>query len=448
MKALKWAAVVLLAPQLAMAGTTCVQRSQELLTALKKHEYKVATQHFDAKVAVAVSAERLNAIWTSKLPSKLGPYDPQTQGQEPRVVRSGVVVTPLHFANRWLDMVVACNAKMEISAFGFVPGKAPSNAATKRSAKSLTGTWGVSHATHVMTPLGPLPAILTLPHGKGPFPAVVLVAGSGPHDANVTLGPNKTFRDYARDLARHGIVSLRYAKRTYVYPLKFMAINGGHPGIDDEVTDDAVTAVHQLATNPHVDPRRVFVLGHSLGAMLAPRIGQRSLDLAGIIMLAAPARTQLETLAWQVRTLGPKMGESPAQVHAKEKAIAAESYKLEHSRPGHPPTGRFGQMSQSYLMSLYEYNQVKAAKSLHMPMLILQGAADFQVSPKHDFARWEKVFAHDPRVTLHEYPGLNHLFMPAGKTGTVADYMKPGHVDPRVIADIARWIKAQPERRH
>lgn len=444
MKALTWAVVLLLAPQLAMAAPTCAQRSRDLLTALKAHDYEVATRHFDAQVAAAMPAERLEAIWARMLPLNSGPYDPQAQGQEPQVLPSGAVLTPLHFANRWLNMKVVCNAKMEISAFLFVPGNAPPSAASKPSPKTVSGTWGVSHATHVTSPPGPLPAILTLPLGKGPFPAVVLVAGSGPHDADVSLGPNKTFRDYARGLARQGIASLRYAKRTYVYPLKYMAMNGGNPGIDDEVTDDAVSAVHQLAANPHVDPRRVFVLGHSLGAMLAPRIGQRSPELAGLIMLAAPARSQLDMLAWQVRTLGPKMGRSPEQVAAAEKAIAIERRKLDQARPGHPPAGSYAQRPQSYMMSLHTYDQVQVAKSLHMPMLILQGAADFQVSPKQDFARWETIFNHDPRVTLHEYPGLNHLFMPAGKTGTVADYLQPAHVGTRVIDDIARWIKQQP----
>ena len=95
----------------------------------------------------------------------------------------------------------------------------------------------------VTSPLGPLPGVLTLPEGKGPFPAVVLVGGSGAHDRDETIGPNKPFRDLAVGLARHGIASLRYDKRTYAYGVQMA---GKAITVDDEVTDDALTASHVL----------------------------------------------------------------------------------------------------------------------------------------------------------------------------------------------------------
>jgi len=86
------------------------------------------------------------------------------------------------------------------------------------------------------------------------------------------------------------------------------------------------------------------------------------------------------------------------------------------------------------------------AKKSSMPMLILQGGGDFQVSPTLDFARWQQALAGRPQTDFHLYPGLSHLFMPAGKTETVADYQTPAHVDAKVIADIAAWVKARPAR--
>jgi alpha-beta hydrolase superfamily lysophospholipase len=106
----------------------------------------------------------------------------------------------------------------------------------------------------------------------------------------------------------------------------------------------------------------------------------------------------------------------------------------------------FGNAPQGYWLSLHDYRQVDVAKGLAMPMLILQGGADFQVSPALDFAHWKQALAGRPQTAFHLYPGLSHLFMPAGKTGTVADYAAPGHVDARVIGDIAAWIEAQPAR--
>lgn len=123
-----------------------------------------------------------------------------------------------------------------------------------------------------------LPATLTIPSGARRAPAIVLVHGSGPNDRDETLGANKPFRDLAAGLAGRGIVVLRYEKRSRAAPLSFM----GHPfTVNDEVVDDALSAVVLLRGLPEVDPQRVVVLGHSLGGTLAPRIGSGTPRLPG-----------------------------------------------------------------------------------------------------------------------------------------------------------------------
>ena len=117
-----------------------------------------------------------------------------------------------------------------------------------------------------------LPATLTLPVGDGPFPAVVLVHGSGPNDRDETIGPNRPFRDLAWGLASQGIAVLRYEKRTKEHASKLAAGLAGLT-IKEEVLDDALAAVALLRKVPKIDPRKVFLLGHSLGAMYAPKLG-------------------------------------------------------------------------------------------------------------------------------------------------------------------------------
>lgn len=435
------AMMVLLMPVSALAGTTCTQRSQDLLAALQAGHFEAATVHFDSQVKAAVPASTLEQVWTTALPAQFGAYDPSAKGQEAKVEAPNAIVTSLHFAQGWLDMRVTCNAKLEITGFRVVPGEAPAGAAAKPARKTISGAWGISKPTHVSSPLGPLPATLTLPHGAGPFAAVVLVGGSGAHDRDETIGPNKPFRDIARGLAKHGVASLRYDKRTFVYGAKIAGSTDFT--VDDEVTDDALSAVRQLGKTGTIDAQRVFVLGHSLGAMLAPRIGKHDSKLAGLILMAAPARALLDVSAQQVREQA-RHGVSQAEIDQSEQAINAERKLLADADPTQPPTSSFTGVPQSYWMSLHDYNQVAVAQSLSMPMLILQGEADFQVSPKNDFARWEKALKGHKRVSFHLYPGLSHLFRPAGKTQTVADYMQPGPVDAKVIKDIAEWIKAQP----
>lgn len=335
-----------------------------------------------------------------------------------------------------LGFVAACDAQDKISSYRFVPAEALSAKAVQAHVEA--GGVRVS-PLDVPTPAGPLHGALTLPEGAGPFPAIVLVAGSGAHDMDETIGPNKPFRDIAEGLARAGIASLRYDKRTFDHPE-----GGANLVIDAEVTDDAVAAARLLARQKGIDATRVFVLGHSLGAMMAPRIGQRDPQLAGLVLMAAPARPLLDVSAEQVRELGARGQAMPAQVAAGEQAIVAEQKLLAGADPRRSPAGSFGGVPQGYWLSLRDYHQVEVAKDLRMPMLLLQGGSDFQVSPTLDFGRWQQDLAGRPHTAFHLYPGLSHLFMPAGRAGTLADYKAPAHVDAKVIDDIASWVKAQP----
>ena len=128
-------------------------------------------------------------------------------------------------------------------------------------------------------------------------------------------------------------------------------------------------------------------------------------------------------------------------------AYAGEQQRLAAVGPGQPaPQGDFAGVPQAYWLSWSRVDPVADAKTSSTPMLILQGGSDFQISPTLDFARWRQELAHRPHTAFHLYPGLSHLFMPAGATGTEADYNVPAHVDAHVIGDIATWVKAQPAR--
>ncbi|WP_157971359.1 alpha/beta fold hydrolase [Dyella sp. C9] len=411
----------------------CVARSAEILDGLRKGEFATATRHFDTRMTAALGADKLADLWQHRLPQQFGAFD---HAGDARLFEQGgtsVAETPLYFAGQALAMRVSCNEQGEVAALFFarLPGS-PTAPVLGEGERRLD----------VSTPLGPLPAVLRLPQGAGPFPAVVLVAGSGPNDRDETVGQNKPFRDIAEGLAAAGIASLRFDKRTLVYGAKVLE-NDAAFGIDQEVTDDALAAVRLLAAQQGIDPHRVFVLGHSLGAYMAPRIGQRAPQLAGLILLAAPARPLLQVSAQQLGELGVSMGLSDAQVADKKKAIADEQRLLASADPARPPQGSYESLPQGYWLSMRDYDAVTVAGQLAMPMLVLQGDRDFQVFPVEDYQRWQKALGGRPQVGFHQYAGLNHLFMPAGKSGTPADYQLPGHVDGRVIEDVAQWIKAQ-----
>jgi dienelactone hydrolase len=251
-----------------------------------------------------------------------------------------------------------------------------------------------------------LPATLVVPEGKGPFPAVVLVHGSGPNDRDEAVGANAPFRDLAEGLAKHGIASLRYVKRTRQYPQSPIIT------VKEEVIDDALNAVALLRSQPGIDPERVYVLGHSLGAYLAPRIAEADATIAGIVMLAGNVRPILDLARDQLQYLN------------------APPDRLEQLKTSAPA---------SYWEDLKSYDPVEAARKLETPILILQGERDYQVTMK-EFELWESGLKGHGNVVFKSYPKLNHLFLEGEGKSLPAEYGKPGHIPDYVFADIEAFI--------
>ncbi len=427
----------------AVAADACVAHAQAALQALTTEHFHQAVQDFSPQTAKTVTPDALAQAW-KQIQGRAGVF--QSLGDLHSVTLSGqsLWLASLRFSKSRIAALIDCDEADRLRMLRLVPAsmlpasvrQAPASAASNASSAPVSGV--LTQVVEVPTPVGPLGGTVTLPEGAGPFPAVVLVHGSGPHDRDEGIGPNKPFRDLAIGLARHGVASLRYDKRSFVYGAK---VEPGKPfTVDQEVTDDAVAALKVLAGRDGIDARRVFVAGHSLGGMLAPRIAARVPNLAGVVLLAAPARHLLEVSRQQVR----ESGASDADIATSEAALQAEIALLAKADPAHPPAGEFAHVPQSYWLSLHRYDQVAAAKALAVPMLVLQGGADFQVSPDADFGRWKQALGKRDDVVFHAYPGLGHLFMKAGPHHDVSDYSTPGHVDPRVIADIARWIVSVP----
>lgn len=251
-----------------------------------------------------------------------------------------------------------------------------------------------------------LPATIMMPADARDVPIVVMVHGSGALDRDETIYTNKPFRDIASGLARKGIATLRYDKRTYVYRQPVASM-------DDETILDALSAI-RLARRHST---RVYLLGHSLGAMLAPVIAERSEEpLAGIIMMAAPARDMDIVVRQQFDYLLPS-GASP---DFKEQ-------QMENLR----------QRSPHYLQP---QGQTAAARRLTLPMLILQGERDYQVTME-DYNLWQQVLKGKANVVYHSYPRLNHPFMEGDGKSTPMEYQMEGHVATYVIDDISSFIR-------
>jgi uncharacterized protein len=285
----------------------------------------------------------------------------------------------------------------------------------------------------------PLRGTLTLPAGSGPFAALVLVSGSGQNDQDETFGPNKPFRDIALGLAARGIASVRYDKRTRDYPRSINPITTA----TQEYVPDALAAIHLLQHLPAVNPRRIFVLGHSQGGTYAPLIAKRVPSVAGLILLAAGAEPIGAALLRQVRYEATL----PGTIGAKAKAVlpylrrqVAEidnAAKLARDPPG---TVLLNGIRPAYYLSMLRYDEVATARSIPQPLLLLQGDRDYQVTVADDLAVWLKGLRGRRGVTVVRFPKADHFFLDGSGPPNPLEFNKPGHVDPKLIATIAAWI--------
>jgi dienelactone hydrolase len=270
----------------------------------------------------------------------------------------------------------------------------------------------------------------------------VLVHGSGPGDRDETIGPNKPFKDLAWGLASRGAAVLRYDKRTKVHPGKAIALLSTFT-VKDEYIEDALEAVTQLRLTAQINAGRIFVLGHSQGGSVLPRIGKADPHLAGLIILAGGARKLEDTYLDQMTYIF-SLGGGPTEEQQKQlEQIRAQVARVKHLRetPAAPADLPLG-VPAAYWLDLQDYDPPAVAKTLSQPMLILQGGRDYQVT-REDFRRWQDALSFRREATFKVYPKLNHLFIEGEGQITPAEYQTPGHISQQVIEDIANWIQQQ-----
>ncbi len=380
---------------------------------------------FSSQLAGAAPPDMLAKIWHGfesqggKLTS-VGDAKSETKGE------FHVVTLPLAFERAKLNLRVAFDPAGNVAGITHDAGGtwSPPPYADAAAFSEREVTVGV-HA---------LPGTLTVPNGAGPFPAVVLVHGSGPSDRDETVGGTKPFKDLAWGLASKGIIVLRYVKRSLHAP-------AGVVTSKDEVEDAAHEALALLRETPAVDAKQIFLLGHSQGGYMVPRVARTEPKLAGVVLMAGQARPMedlvVEQLTYFATTIAPGDKKLAGQVEAaKAFKNSVESPRLKAEDDVALPIGK-AKLKGAYFLDLRGYDAPATAAKLNKPVLVLQGERDYQVTVT-DLEAWKSALG--KRATVRTYPALNHLFVAGSGTPGPAEYALAGHVDARVVTDIGAFI--------
>lgn len=302
-----------------------------------------------------------------------------------------------------------------------------------------------------------LAATITIPPGKGPFPGVVLITGSGPQDRDESLLGHKPFLVLSDYLTRHGIVVLRAddrgtGKSTGVFASATTA----------DFSTDTEAGVAYLKTRAEVDPHKIGLIGHSEGGFIAPMVAARNKDVAFIVMMAGTGVTGDQVLVAQseaIEIAGGKSRAEAAKDAAKEREMitlvetdkdqADLDKKLRERMSGQVPEAQIGmqieQLTSPWFRYFMTYDPALALRKVTCPVLVLNGSLDKQVLPDQNLPAIRKALeeAGNKHIEIDELEGLNHLFQTA-KTGSVAEYSQIEEtISPLALAKIASWIQKQ-----
>lgn len=428
-------------PQMPQATALEVARSAQA------GEFDRIRERFAPQLQAVVSSEVLRAGWGSEITRQGQVASLGMPVSDPPNAGNVTVRIPVTCERGAFTLLVTVTGSDQLAGLQIAPISAAAPIAGWQPPDYADPTAFDEHDVLVGPPELEVGATLSVPTDPSSLPAVVLLAGSGPQDRDETLGRNKLFKDLAWGLASRGVAVLRSDKVTFAHPEAVRA--SPDFTVVDEYAPHAIAGVRLLQRQPGIDPERVFLLGHSLGGTVAPRIAQAEPAIAGVILLAGAAEPLHRSLLRQTRYVAAL---DPDTAAASEPAIQQLARQTELvDDPGLSAATPASQLPfglpAAYWLALRDYRPEQVAAELDRPILILQGGRDYQVTVADDLHRWERALAARPDVTIHIYDADNHCFFVGTGPSSPAEYEPSQHLDPRVVSDIAAWLtSAVPER--
>lgn len=405
------------------------ENTEKLVSQLKHGHFKQIYKKMDKEMGKLLTPKKLKKTW-AQMEKYLGKYQRfefiKTEIQEGYFQEKST----LFFEKGVAVLRLAINDEQKISGMLIAPGgyQTPDYGSNLALGKLKMAVKYDSIS---------LPGELLIPRDCNQCPVVVLVHGSGANDMDETIMGNKVFYDLALGLAANGIATYRYHKRFNVYPeLQKTAFS-----IQDETVNDAVAAVRQILADTSLPTGKIFVFGHSMGGYAAPMIGDSLPNIAGLILGAAPARKIEDVLEYQFQYFRETGSLTKWQYFLYKPMHKRSVNKIRKGKFNKGSKPMLVYMPGSFFKSVATYDPAESASKQEIPLLVLQGEKDFQVTMV-DFNMFKEKLQIRKNTTFISYPTLNHLFMTSTmEKPTTVEYFVPSNVSYPVINDIQVWIK-------
>ena len=414
------------------------KKSELFIQHLVKGEFQQATENFDQAMTEAMSVQDLKDLWET-LNLQIGLFLEVKEYQYEKYEQFDVIFAICSFEKMDVKFRIVFDSLQQIAGLGFLPVEQeyvykPPEYVDENLFEEIDVEFG--------DPEWLLPGNLTFPKGEESCPVVILVHGSGPQDRDETIGPNKIFKDLAWGLSSRGIAVLRYDKRTLVHGQK-MIEEDVFIDFDMETVDDVVEAVKFLKQYEQCDFNKIYVLGHSMGGYLIPYMIDKYPDLMdGALIMAGNTRPLEDLILDQTEYILTADGELSEYDSAQIDLVARQVnwVKSEQLSEETPPDSLPLFIPAEIWLMAREYHPAELLKNIDIPILILQGERDYQVTME-DFQGWQDALGSKTNVATISYPELNHLFITGEGKSTPQEYMVEGHLSDMVLEDIIKWIE-------
>ncbi len=411
--------------------------TQSVLTYFKTQQFDKIYTIQDATMRRYMDANQLEVTWNSLIEN----YDSLQYINETIITQKDsfkITETKIDFVKKSFLFKLTINSKGEISGMYFLNTKLKYTPPDYINTLNFIETKFAVPAENIISE-----GVLSLPKAQQNLPLVIIVGGSGGTDKDGTLGPNKPYKDIAWALAAKGIAVYRYDKRT-ANPANLKGIKNLNDFLlYEEYVEDIKNIVACFSEDKRINPKQIFIAGHSQGGFMLPYFAKACPKIKGVISLAGNYSNVVDLMAYQFEYLKQFLPDS-ASTQAYDVMIKkAEYMKRNISSNQINKDSMILGLTMPYVRDMMANGPGKLHTVLDKkPALFIQGERDYQV-PMSEFEFWKKAMQKSCCSIFISYPKLNHLLMEGEGISQPTEYNKPNNVPEYVVDEIATWVKKQ-----